>query len=83
MMMCSQSGKPSGQPSSPPPVTLSSSSPWRWWRSTGTSSWRTTWTLLKLLNSSMVQKCHFMVVVFHLDIPEHLLQISLYHREDE
>ncbi len=54
-MTCSQSGKPSGRPSTSLLVTLSSSLPWRWWRSTGTSSWRTTWTSLTLLSSSMVK----------------------------
>lgn len=55
MMMCLQSGKPSGQPNVSLLLTLSSSSPWRWWRSTGTSSWRTTWTSLTSLSSSMVR----------------------------
>lgn len=52
--MCLPSGKPSGQPSASLPVTLSSSSPWRWWKSTGTSSWRTTWTSRTSSSSSMV-----------------------------
>ncbi len=55
MMTCLQSGKPSGQPSMSPLVTLSSSSLWRWWRSTGTSSWRTTWTSPTSLSSLTVK----------------------------
>lgn len=54
-MMCLQSGKPSGRPSMSLLVTLSFSLPWHLWRSTGTSSWRTTWTSLTSLSSSMVK----------------------------
>lgn len=54
--MCLPSGKPSGQPSVSLPVTLSSLLPWRWWKSTGTSSWRTTWTSQTSLSSSMVRR---------------------------
>lgn len=54
--MCLPSGKPSGQPSASLPVTLSSLLPWRWWKSTETSSWRTTWTSQTSLSSSMVRR---------------------------
>lgn len=70
-MTCLQSGKPSGRPSVSLLVTLSCSLPWRWWRFTGTSSWRTTWTSLTSLSSLTVKK-HVALQLMFTYISSHL-----------
>ena len=54
MMTSSLFGRPSGQPNTCRPPTMSCSSRWRWWRSTVISSWRTTWISQTSSNFLMV-----------------------------